>query len=89
MSEENTEQIIRELQQKILWLRGQLPKWIDADEHPDSDRDVLIFNPSEQESWHIGYWDGELWNNVPCSWAQEEITHWMELPEPPEPTEKE
>ena len=68
--------------------------WISCKERmPEKYENVLFFS-----SWEIpdgmaaGYWNGRAWVPVGRAegdspgiewWVQEEVTHWMPLPEPP------
>jgi len=59
------------------------PLWIDASSWlPPSPRCVLA---TDLETHFIAVWTGEEWENA---WTEEaidsQVTHWMELPEPPE-----
>lgn len=84
MSEENTDALIKELQQKILYLREQAPKWIDADEPPESDETYMVLSPSNSEPIRTGYYDEGTWRSTDSIRFSTRITHYMKLPEPPE-----
>lgn len=57
--------------------------WIPADQLPDSDLTVLIHHPAADEPVWLGYWDDAdgTWRTVDA--ARCEVTHWADLPEPP------
>lgn len=53
---------------------------------PDSDTIVLVHVPQNNEPVWLGYFDGEhdRWNWIGGSEIEQTVTHWMELPQPPE-----
>ena len=58
--------------------------WIDATkERPDADSTVLIHAPKDDEPVWLGYFDGESWRGVHGGVLFHQVTHWMDLPEPP------
>lgn len=60
--------------------------WISVNERlPDDDITVLIYMPGNKcgETVWIGYHDADEWYE-PEGLCVDEVTHWMELPEPPE-----
>ena len=66
------------------------PRWIPVEERlPDEGKNVLIFVKCMNNWWHIEVdWRiGGCWfNNAETDWNK--ITHWMEMPEPPEEGEE-
>jgi len=51
---------------------------------PDADRTVMVYSPRANEPVWLGYWDGECWREVSADAYDTEVTHWMDLPNPPE-----
>lgn len=59
------------------------PAWkMAAQEKPDADIAVLGVNAHHDAYW-IAAWDGESWYSVDTMQVVR-VTHWMDLPEPPE-----
>ena len=54
-----------------------------ADEMPDSEQTVLYYAPEADEPVWLGFHDGECWRQVSAEQVEAEVTHWMQLPEPP------
>lgn len=61
--------------------------WISVnDKMPDDETVVLVFAPEDKsEPVWLGYFVSELnvWSDPTGAYIDEEITHWMPLPEPP------
>jgi Protein of unknown function (DUF551) len=53
------------------------------DELPDSDINVLIYGPEMNGEPFIGYYDSSESNWVTIHGSRVEVTHWMDLPQPP------
>jgi hypothetical protein len=53
---------------------------------PDSDTTVLVCSPGADEPVWLGYWDSEndCWREVDGLRYETKVTHWMQLPNPPE-----
>jgi hypothetical protein len=69
-----------------------MSKWIDCDEYlPDDDLLVLVHMPRESDPVWLGYVSsGDEEEDQDTCWVgadgmrlQQEVTHWMELPEGP------
>ena len=52
-----------------------------ADDLPDDELTVMIFDPKEDEPVWLGYLDGKTWRTV--EGVRVSVTHWMPMPEPP------
>ena len=52
-------------------------------ELPDSDINVLIYGPEVNGEPFIGYYDDGEQNWVTIHGSRIEVTHWMDLPQPP------
>ena len=77
----------------IQQLEAQVPRWIGVDERmPEEDEDVLVYihNYQNETFVDVGYYKS-LSKKWACyaSTAQDDITHWMPLPEPPEEVQHE
>ena len=74
----------------IQQLESRVPRWIPVEERlPEEGKNVLIFVKCMNNWWHIEVdWRiGGCWfNNAETDWNK--ITHWMEMPEPPEEGEE-
>lgn len=55
-----------------------------ADEMPDDDRTVLYYAPREDEPIWLGYVDGGRWHADNGAELRYPVTHWADLPAPPE-----
>lgn len=56
-----------------------------SDELPDSERTVITYAPDSNEPVWPGYHDGEQWVDINGQTIDDAtVTHWMDLPEPPE-----
>ncbi|WP_419506009.1 DUF551 domain-containing protein [Dysosmobacter sp.] len=88
---------IEALQQEIEKLRGQVPRWIPVAERlPSGDNQVLVVvsgKPKENitlagavelATLYSDGWCLETWPE----WTGAEVTHWMPIPETPEPPEE-
>lgn len=88
---------IAALQQEIEKLRAQLPRWIPVEERlPSGDNQVLVVvsgKPKENitlagavelATLYSDGWCLETWPE----WTGAEVTHWMPIPETPEPPEE-
>lgn len=53
---------------------------------PDSDITVMVFHPDWDEPIWVGYHDGEEWLWVDGATCDPQPTHWMDFPEPPQPS---
>jgi len=51
---------------------------------PDADATVLVYAPESTEPIWLGYFDGECWRDVSADAYEHPVTHWMDIPEPPE-----
>jgi hypothetical protein len=59
-------------------------KWIPVSERlPERNTEVLVCDTREDYVSIWGYIGDELWFGEEITWATEDITHWMPLPEPP------
>lgn len=64
----------------------RVPNWEKCDESlPDSHRLVMIYCPDapDEPVW-IGYHNGEQWLSIADLPLVHTVTHWTDLPEPPE-----
>ncbi len=52
---------------------------------PDSEQSVLVHAPDADEPVWLGFHDGECWRWASAERIETEVTHWMTIPEPPEP----
>ena len=58
--------------------------WKDvAAEMPDADSTVLIYAPKDNDPVWLGYFDGQDWRGIHGGLLAHKVTHWMEMPEPP------
>ena len=65
-----------------------MDKWIDVNERmPESNHNVLVYDKYSETKGEIcvaEYWDDfNEWSTIDNFSAMDNITHWMELPEPP------
>lgn len=67
---------------RLLDLAGRLSVWTPvAEQLPDSDMTVMLFDPTSDEPVWPGYHDGEAWKSAEGMPATP--THWTEMPEGP------
>jgi hypothetical protein len=67
---------------------GDMPSWIACtDRLPDEELTVLVYAPAQSEPVWLGYLDDGMWRSVDPRGGSSilDVTHWMDLPEPPEP----
>lgn len=58
--------------------------WIPVSERlPKRFERVVVYLPKWRNQICIGYWSGDFWSVGPEIAENQEITHWMPLPEPP------
>lgn len=57
--------------------------WIDVRDHlPDDEITVLVSFDGGEVS--LGWHEAGVWRECACACQLETVTHWMDLPEPPE-----
>ncbi|HWB61772.1 MAG TPA: DUF551 domain-containing protein [Chthoniobacteraceae bacterium] len=84
-SYEDPWRLVEEMRKKILYLRNNMPQWKYCEHQmPDTDATVLVYCPESVEPVWLGFYDGEDWRSIDSIRLPEEVTHWMEPPEPPE-----
>lgn len=70
------DRIVKELADKIAWLRKEAGDWIpEKDSKPNGDASVFIYIPTSDEPQQAGYWDGEYWRNT-FGVIVHDISHW-------------
>ena len=90
IQEDDPWRLVEEMRKKILYLRNNMPRWkVCEHQLPDSDATVLVFCPDSTEPVWLGFYDGEDWRSIDSIRLAEEVTHWMDTPEPPEWEEEE
>lgn len=55
-----------------------------ASQLPDADTVVLVHVPGADEPVWLGYWDGDEWRYADAMPVTQPVTHWCEMPQPPD-----
>lgn len=69
----------------------ELNPWLLIDENTPKDREILLFYPADDtytQRKALGYWDGDYFETSIDSLYGEMPTHYQELPDDPEPGDK-
>ena len=71
-----------ELVTRVKWLEDAR-RWYPADQPPDSDTTVIVFQPASDEPVGIGFHNGEEWMSIMGESLMDVVVSWQDFPEPP------